>query len=336
MNIPPADCLLDLRDQFKLGFTADERQWEYFRSSPETGVILPVGRPPVLFRGQGARYSPSFAALARELGASKGVPIAQLDLLGQAKLAACITRNIWFCRELETHPAALWLAEQKVVSFDHALAQHYGIPTGYMDLSESFDVSCFFATCYPDEQGKWTPHADGIGVMYMLPTERIPVRPDALQPIGLQVLPRPREQFGWVVVCGINCDFEDIPGLQMLEFYHNEAIGRHFLRMFSGGRDLFPPDSMSTLADSIMVSTVLPAARAESVVRDLCSQNGGFACSASEIIATMTDELGLTFSSDIQVFGDHLKARAEQEWEARREHFLRNVGFRLVRTRRVS
>ena len=82
--------------------------------------------------------------------------------------------------------------------------------TGYMDLSESFDVSCFFATCYVDKARTWQPRTEGVGVMYLLPTERIPIRPDVLQPIGLQVLPRPREQFGWVIVCGIGSDFEDI------------------------------------------------------------------------------------------------------------------------------
>ena len=333
MELPPAEHLLDLRDQFALEIAADERQWEYFYASPNTGVIQPTGLPRVLFRGQGVRYSPSLTSLARGLGT---VPVAQmsgLNLLGQAKLADRLIRRIWFSNELENHPAAVWLAERRLKRFDHALAQHYGIPTGYMDLSESFDVSCFFATCYVDETGKWQPHTKGAGIMYLLPTERIPIRPDVLQPIGLQVLPRPREQFGWVVVCGISSDFEDIPGLQMLEFEHSESVGRHFLQQFSGGADLFPPDAMAEVADKIMTSTVVPASLAESIVSDLCGQEGGLTAQASEIRAAMVGELGLSIASDITVLDDRLRTQAEAEWSARSQHFLRHVGFRLARSR---
>lgn len=333
MELPPAEHLLDFRDQFALDTSAAERQWEYFRASQDSAVIQPTGLPSVLFRGQGTRYSPSLTSLARGLGASHVARISELDLLGQAKLADRLIRRIWFSNELESHPAALWLSEQRLERFDHALAQHYGIPTGYMDLSESFDVSCFFATCYVDKAGKWQPHTEGTGIMYLLPTERIPIRPDVLQPIGLQVLPRPREQFGWVIVCGIGSDFEDIPGLQMLEFDHSESVGRHFLQAFSDGSALFPPDAMAEVADRIMRSTSVPASLAETVVGDLCGQDGGLTAPASEIQAAMAGELGLTVASEIKILDDRLRTQAETEWSSRSQHFLRHVGFRLLRSR---
>lgn len=333
MDLLPADHLLDLRGQFALETTAEERQWEYFHTAPNSAVIQPAGLPAVLFRGQGARYSPSFTSLARGLGASQTLRISDLSLLSQAKLAERLIRRVWFGKDLESHPAAKWLTNQRLERFDHALAQHYGIPTGYMDLSESFDVSCFFATCYVDESGTWQARTEGVGIMYLLPTERIPIRPDVLQPIGLQVLPRPREQFGWVVVCGIGGDFEDIPGLQILEFTHSESVGRHFLNMFAGGASLFPPDAMAEVADAIMASAVLPRSLTESVVRDLCGQEGGLTAKASEILATMVGELGLSIASDITVFDERLRTQAETEWNARSQNFLRNVGFRLVRSR---
>ena len=334
MQVPPAEHLLDLRDQFALETAAEDRRWEYFRATPTTAVIQPTSLPPVLFRGQGARYSPSFTSLARGLGRVPVARICELDLLGQAKLANRLIRRIWFSHELDSHPAARWLAAQRLERFDHALAQHYGIPTGYMDLSESFDVSCFFATCYPDKAGKWHPRTEGTGIIYRLPTERIPVRPEVLQPIGLQVLPRPREQFGWVIVCGIGSDFEDIPGLQMLEFEHRESVGQHFLQAFSDGADLFPPDAMAEVADRIMTSVAVPASLAQSVIEDLCGQEGGFAAPAQEIQAAMVGELSLNITSDFKILDDRLLAQAEAEWDARSPHFLRHVGFSLVRSRR--
>ena len=169
--------------------------------------------------------------------------------------------------------------------------------------------------------------------MYLLPTERIPIRPDVLQPIGLQVLPRPREQFGWVVVCGIGSDFEDIPGLQMLEFEHSESVGRHFLQTFSDGADLFPPDAMAEVADRIMASAAVPESLAETVVGDLCGQEGGLTARASEIRAAMVGELGLSIAAEIKILDDRLRIQAEAEWSARSQHFLRRVGFRLLRSR---
>lgn len=330
MRLAPAEYLLELRDQFASSITADERQWEYFRASPSTAVILPAALPSALFRGQGARYSPSLTSLGRGLSTKPVARISDLSLTGQAKMAERVIRRLWFSKEVENHPAAMWLEQQRLERFDHALAQHYGIPTGYMDLSESFDVSCFFATCEPDDAGQWRPRTEGVGVMYMLPTERIPIRPDVLQPIGLQVLPRPREQFGWLVVCGMGNDFEDIPGLQLLEFEHNESVGRYFLSKFSAGADLFPPDAMAEIADRIMRSNDLPGEMATSVVRDLCSQEGGFAASTSDVEIAMSSDLGLRFAEDLQIFDDHLRAQAKGEWTARSEHFLNRVGFSLI------
>lgn len=92
MDLPPAEHLLDLRDQFALATAASERQWEYFRASPDTAVIQPTGMPPVLFRGQGARYSPSLTSLARGLGTVHVARMSELDLLGQARLADRLIR----------------------------------------------------------------------------------------------------------------------------------------------------------------------------------------------------------------------------------------------------
>ncbi|WP_292387575.1 FRG domain-containing protein, partial [Mesorhizobium sp.] len=188
------------------------------------------------------------------------------------------------------------------LTFEFALAQHYGVPTGYMDLSESFDVACFFATCSLDTAGKWRPCTTGSGVLYLLPTERMPIRPDALQPIGLQMLPRPKEQFGWLIVCGINFDFEDVPGLQLFEFAHDESVSRYFLDMFSFGRSLFPDDAMATVADTIMASSSLPEGIVVSVAQSLQDETKGLGFNTSAIIAEIRSSLGFNLQSNVEVF----------------------------------
>lgn len=272
--------------------------------------------------------------MGRDLSNARAPQLGDLELPGFALLVVRLVQRLWFCTELRSHPGARWFEEQGLKGFEFALAQHYGVPTGYMDLSESFDVSCFFATCRVDSSGTWGPVTQGSGVIYLLPTERIPIRPEALQPIGLQVLPRPREQFGWLVVCGINDDFEDIPGLQMFEFAHDEAISRHFLAMFDSGRSLFPPDAMADVAKAIMASKCLPKSLVNRVAEDLILQVDGAAFGASEIVAEICGPLAFDLQDQITAFNSALLSRAGREWAARAPDFMRNVGFRLVRTRK--
>ncbi len=269
MNLPSASHLLDMRQQFPQSIGPADRAWQYAQSGPNRAIILPNKLPAILFRGQNKRFSPCRSALGRGLSQVAKPQIADLTLNSLAMLATRLAQRIWFCKELEEHPGAKWFEHQKLQGFEFALAQHYGIPTGYVDLSESFDVSCFFATCHVDSCGVWHPCKSGNGVVYLLPTDQMPIRPDALQPIGLQVLPRPQEQFGWVIVCGFDADFEDVPGLRMFEFAHDETTSRHFLNMFSNGRDLFPDDAMASIAAQIMTSKSLPEATVAAVAQSL-------------------------------------------------------------------
>lgn len=332
MTLPSAAHLFEMRQEFALDVGPTDRRWEYVRVTPDRAIILPDRLPAQLFRGQNARFIPCRTALGRGLSQTAKPQLADLTLNSLAKLATRLVWRMWFCKELEEHPGARWLADQKLKGFEFALAQHYGIPTGYMDLSESFDVSCFFATCYMDRSGRWHPCVSGSGVMYLLPTERIPIRPEMLQPIGLQVLPRPLEQFGWVIVCGIDVDFEDLPGLELFEFDHEEIVSNYFLNMFSSGRDLFPDDAMASVADLIVASNSLPEAIVISVAESLARQVEGLAFDAGAIIAEIRGALGFSLRRDFEVFDHTLRSQADLEWSARAPGFLRNVGFSIVRT----
>lgn len=332
-TLPQADHLFELRKQFCTPTTPDQKQWELvIKSTSPFGVaIMASERPQVLFRGQNARYSPCLSSLAR--GLPRVADLSDLPMHGMAKLAERLVRRCWYIDELQLHPATQWAATQSLHSFEDALAQHYGIPTGYMDLTESFDVACFFATCYMDHSGVWQPCADGVGVVYSLPIHHIPIGLHALQPIDLQVLPRPREQFGWVINCGINCDFEDIPGLHIFDFRHDESVSRHFLERFSMGNALFPPDAMAAVADRIMKSRTIPKTKTETVATDLCNQVNGYSGKHHDILTALTvDPFSLQFSNDLNMFDDLLQQQAGAEWTSRRTSFLNNVGFKLVRT----
>lgn len=67
-----------------------------------------------------------------------------------------------------------------------ALAQHYGIETGWLDITHDFNVALFFATCYWDQKEKaWKPltkkqtevdENHKYGMIYHMPSNRMPMR----------------------------------------------------------------------------------------------------------------------------------------------------------------
>jgi hypothetical protein len=236
-------------------------------------------------------------------------------------------------------PAAKWARQQNVNLNGEALAQHYGLATGYMDLTSSFDVACFFATCqYDPRTGCWVPATHGEGVLYRLNWRVIPQQSGRIQPIGLQPFPRPAEQWAWTLELYLGEDFESAPGLQGIRFSHAEYVGEYFLQKFDSGRLLFPSDPLAGLAERILSSTILPERILREVIDDLKSDPNGLPnASHVELADTLRDGRGLML-----VDGDHsLLSGAEREemerlWSLRAPKMLRGVGLQLVRTIRTD
>lgn len=67
-----------------------------------------------------------------------------------------------------------------------ALAQHYGLETGWLDITNDFNVALFFATCYWDRKlKKWQPltkeqtevdENHRYGMLFHMPSNRMPMR----------------------------------------------------------------------------------------------------------------------------------------------------------------
>lgn len=66
------------------------------------------------------------------------------------------------------------------------LAQHYGLETGWLDITSDFNVALFFATCFYDEiENKWKPltkrqteldESRKYGMIYHMPSDRMVLR----------------------------------------------------------------------------------------------------------------------------------------------------------------
>jgi len=207
-----------------------------------------------IYRGQHRRYTPCVPNIWR--GLQHTHLMRQMSIEDQAKAVLQHAKSLWFCRDIEDHPAIKWARDKKIYVDKFSLAQHYELFTDYLDFSHNFSVAAFFATCCKNYD-HWEPVKDGIGVIYLLqPSElwnELPAEMifETVKPVMLQALPRPEEQSGWVVEVPLGYDLELYPSVNCVEFTQSEKVSKYFLELFDGGKKLFPKDEVSTVANKI-------------------------------------------------------------------------------------
>jgi hypothetical protein len=310
MRVFKAEVLLEIAREFdehraerremSLGF--HEFEWYGHTTDDGWGALRFVYS---LYRGQNRRYRPMLPSIARELLSSSG-QLWERSSRDQALVVLRVAQAWWFARELKYHPVSKHAIEQNLRLDKMGLAQHYGIPTAYLDLTDDFNVGAFFATCYQTVEG-WRPVDSGTGVVYCVDLAGGLKNPfSKYKPLGPQPLPRPTEQGAWVTELPLSDSFDGWPRVDALEFKHEPSVGTYFLEKFDGGEALFPFDPLADVANEIMQCREIPRelvdAAIESFIKD---QDGIRPQHEKEIrrdvyrVATMTDYRRIL--TDIQV-----------------------------------
>ncbi|VWC65700.1 hypothetical protein BLA18112_01527 [Burkholderia lata] len=330
MQIAPASALLDISRNYIDHRSRREDSW-YWYSDEGKGGAIPFAVS-TLYRGQNTRYTPMLSSITRGLQSSDIVKIFDSSISDQAKLVLRLAQSWWFGRELTRHPISHHAASQNLDLNEIALAQHYGIPTGYLDLTDDFNVGAFFATCRESPDG-WQPVDSGVGVIYRVSLRKIENPFDDYIPLGPQKLPRPSEQCAWVVELPFCHGFEGWPGVEMLPFHHDHRVGQHFLEMFEGGKRLFPPDPLADVAEEILACGEIPVdfveAALKSFTNDPCGILPNDLPTVRKEISTLISQIGYR-----QLLTDQHVAPllADQEWV---EKMLGIVKARAIAVRRV-
>lgn len=255
MQIVPASAILEMSKRYADHRSYRDANWFWYEDGDTCGAI-PFAVS-TLYRGQNARHTPMLPSIARGLQSTDIEKINQSSIADQAQIVLRIAQSWWFSRELTHHPISHHAAGLRLDLDPIALAQHYGIPTGYLDLTDDFNVSAFFATCHETKDG-WKPVDAGVGVIYRVGLRRLEAPFDSYLPLGPQQLPRPSEQCAWVTELPFCHSFEGWPGVEMLQFHHDRHVGQHFLEMFAGGKRLFPPDPLAEVAAEILACREIP------------------------------------------------------------------------------
>lgn len=333
MQIVPASALIEISKNYLGHRSRREDSWVWHSGDGKgKGGAIPFAVS-TLYRGQNTRYTPMLASITRDLHSTDIVNIFESPFPDQAKIVLRLAQSWWFGKELTRHPIFHHAACQNLDLNEIALAQHYGIPTGYLDLTDDFNVSAFFATCRKTSEG-WQPVNSGVGVIYRVKLRNIENPFDRYIPLGPQKLPRPHEQCAWVVELPFCHGFEGWPGVEILSFHHDRHIGEHFLEMFEGGTQLFPPDPLADIANEILSCGEIPVDLVETALKSFMSDSCGILASdlpaVRKEISSLVSQIGYRqLLTDLHV----APLLADQEWI---EKMLSTVKAKAVAVSRVQ
>lgn len=140
MEIIDANALLEISPDFDDHRTKRSSCWYWARD--EDGYMSGLPFVSALFRGQNQLFSPMLPSISRGLQSDSG-ELCKKSATDQAKIILRFAQAQWFGRELDYHPITSHAAAQKLKLDRIALAQHYGIATQYLDLTDDFNVSAF-------------------------------------------------------------------------------------------------------------------------------------------------------------------------------------------------
>lgn len=191
------------------------------------------------------------------------------------ELFAALCRSTYFQQALASHPAITQLQsfapvlDQRVqplpicISLE-GIAQHYGLPTEYLDITSNFSVASFFATQHWNTATQTFEPVRAMsspGVIYklhpaFLMSQPLPCDQMPYVPVGWQPFPRPEQQRANAIRLKPGEDFAQTMGVVKYRFYHSRNQSKRIYEEFEGGNKLMPADDLAELADQVQRQTI--------------------------------------------------------------------------------
>lgn len=274
--------------------------------------LMPMSQSPFrYYRGQSRYHAPCQSTLYRK---KKDGTLPTEEEIAASRIKVCE-----FTLLLRTHPVFCMVAQNTMVN-PVALAQHYGLVTEYLDITNSKWVAAFFAaTRYEYETDSYYPvgqdYEDGFGVMYIskdfneggLPEEFF----DKNGVIGYQYFDRPTKQssFGYALEKGE--DFNESSYFDKVFFRHDLEASTIVYNMAYRQNRFIPRDVLSKLTRKI--------AESKEVTRQalyLCWCNY-YSDHDPKFMDGICDQMGWKIREDnssIVEFCDEVKAKDWNDW----------------------
>nr|DAL96897.1 MAG TPA: FRG domain [Caudoviricetes sp.] len=147
-----------------------------------------------------------------------------------------------------------------------AIAQHYGIPTNWLDITNDFEVALFFACCkYDREKNQYRPldesdfkeDKDKYGIIFKANSYVADLAygmsegKNGIMPIGFQPFMRCHRQYGYAYVMQENDDLYNDNVFQIKKFKHSIELSNEIFQRMEGGKRIFPNEGLVDIVDEI-------------------------------------------------------------------------------------
>jgi len=303
----------------------EQREFERVHGTKGGNKIIAFGDgKQFLYRGQNRRWEPCLSTVWRS-----GQPSNDRELnhiLSRTRIAE-------FEKLLKQHPM-MELAREEQIEVDYdALAQHYGIPTFWLDITSSIDVACFFAVARFNKEGVISPCEEGTGMIYRVHWRSFEDPLRFFTSISHSPASRPGRQHGWSIGLNRQVDFDSLVFVERFDFVHSRSHSECIISSFASR--LFPSDSITDVAQTLKNSSAVTM----SGIKFALERDG---CPAQEIERwsliwgeRLCNDLGLDVYLDEEFALTDAQIQAGL-YDAALAHksFLSEVCFRLVRTRK--
>lgn len=193
------------------------------------------------------------------------------------KFFSALCRSIYFKQALTTHPVIMRM-QDLVLNLDartqplpicinlESIAQHYGLATEYLDITNNFSIASFFATqSWNSKTKKFEPMCaqSKPGVIYQLNSillmdSAVGCDEESYIPVGWQPFPRPEQQRANAIRLQPREDFLKLGVVTPYYFQHSCDQSKRIYEEFEGGDKLMPADELADFADSLQTKTSFP------------------------------------------------------------------------------
>lgn len=309
----------------------DEGRYNFISDINDRSIVhlLPTSQSPFIFyRGQSSFHEPCVSALYRK--DNNGISPSEYDIAGN-RIKICEFLNL-----LYTHPVFCEVGQNIQVN-PIALAQHYGLATEYLDVTNSKWVAAFFAsTRYDNVTDTYYPvgrdYKDGYGVMYIanLSDNMLKDFYDKNGVIGYQYFARPTKQSSFGFKMNPGEDFNEMPFFEKHFFRHEIEASKIVYEMSYKQNRFIPKDTLSKLAKCISDSS--------EVTRDaviLCLQNF-YRDKSSEFLDDVCRALGWIIRENNTPIARFSNEEIEADWNDWNKYGRADLNSRLLPIRPVT
>lgn len=291
----------------------DEGRYTFVSETWNRNVVrlMPVSSTPyTYYRGQSRFYEQCVPSLFRKN--AKG------ELPDEADVAYNRIKICEFEMLLATHPVFCELSNHISVN-PVALAQHYGLTTEYLDITNSKWVAAFFAaTRYDYDTDTYYPvgsdYGEGYGVMYISkPYEKGDVKNEFFAKnvvIGYQYFERPTKQSSFGYKMQRSEDFNKSPYFGKVFFRHDLEASKIVFDMSYKQRRFIPKDSLSRLARIIAESNEVTRRALERCMQ-MCYRDRDIA-----YLENVCEAKGVNIREDNRPVAEFSQEELETDWKA--------------------